>query len=181
MLLTRWISAGALALFVGAGGSARASTLTYTATLSGLQETPPNASSATGFATLTLTGDILTVTESYTGLTAPPSAAHIHCCTAPGVSAPVVIPFLMFPLTTSGTYMTSFDLSSFLFPAGVTEGTFLAGLNSGMAYVNIHDSNYSGGEIRGQILGMAPEPGSLVLLATGAAAMCGALRRRLRG
>ena len=97
--------------FVFFAWGAQAATL-YTATLNGATEVPPNASSATGSATLTLTGDLLAVSETFSGLTGgPAAAAHIHCCVPPGTNAPVVIPFPVFPNTTSGTYSNTFDLT----------------------------------------------------------------------
>lgn len=177
-LRTALRSALLLALSTAAFTYCAADTLTFTATLTGAQETPPNASTASGFATVTLNGNLLTVNESFTGLSGVPTGAHIHCCAGPGVSAPIAVPFASFPGTTSGTFMSTFDLSTFAFTGGFTEATFIAGLESGLAYVNIHDANFPGGEIRGQLIGATPEPGSLALLATGALGTLGVFRRR---
>src|SRR4051794_28654499 len=82
-----------------------ADTITYTAVMNGAGENPPNASTATGTAFYTLTGNILTIDISFTGLTGgPAAAAHIHCCAAAGTNAPVWVPFVGFPNSTSGTY-----------------------------------------------------------------------------
>lgn len=155
----------------------------YTATLSGASEAPPNASTATGSATLTLTGDSLAVSESFSGLIGgPATAAHIHCCTLPGTNVGVTIPFTGFPAATSGTYNNTFDLtlaavytSAFLTANGGTaagaEAALIAGLNAGHAYVNIHDATFPGGEIRGFLSVATPEPGSMVLLGLGLAAL----------
>jgi len=168
------LSAGATSTFCAAD------TRTFTATMTGPQETPPNASTASGFATVTLNGNLLTVNESFSGLSGIATGAHIHCCALPGVSAPIAVPFPMppFPISTSGTFLDTFDLSTFSFTGGFTEATFIAGLESGLAYVNIHDALYPGGEIRGQLIGATPEPGSLALLATGALGAAGVIRRR---
>lgn len=92
-------------------GSLYASTI-FTAVLSGANEVPPTGSPATGNATLTLTGDILTVNETFSGLTGgAATAAHIHCCGPIGVNEPVAVPFVNFPSATSGTYVMAFDLT----------------------------------------------------------------------
>ena len=170
-------------------GCASASTI-YVATLSGANEVPSNGSSATGSATLTLTGDSLAVDISFSGLSAAASAGHIHCCTPPGSNVGVAVPFTAFPnVTSSGAdYTNTFDLtqtatysSSFLTANGGTaagaEAALIAGLNAGQAYVNIHDANFPGGEIRGFDQAAVPEPGTLSM---GAAALLGLafLKRR---
>src|SRR5207244_11171970 len=83
----------------------------FTAALNGLQEVPPNASTATGFVTVTLLGNFLTVDLSFTGLTNIASAGHIHCCTPPGANAIVAVPFTGLPAATSGVYSNTFDLT----------------------------------------------------------------------
>jgi hypothetical protein len=66
-------------------------------TLRGSNESPPNASTATGSALVTLENDnnTLDVNETFVGLIGgPASAAHIHCCASPGVNAMVAVSFL---------------------------------------------------------------------------------------
>ena len=160
----------------------------YSGVLIGSNEVPPNASTATGSVTLTLSGDSLTVAETFSGLTANPTGAHIHCCVAPGSNATVAVPFTGFPAATSGTYSATFDLTLLATynPAFVTanggtaasaEAAFIAGLNSGLTYANIHDANYPGGEIRGQ-LGSIPEPGTAGLLMLGLLPAIALIRKR---
>jgi hypothetical protein len=100
--------------------------------------------------------------------------------------------FAGFPLgVTSGTYDNVLDLTlaSSFNPAFVTAhgGTvasadaFLeAGLEDGQAYLNIHTTTFTSGEIRGFLLG-APEPSSLLLLASGLGLAGAARARRRRG
>jgi hypothetical protein len=157
--------------------SAGATTILFTSTLLGVNENPPNGSPATGTISALLddVADTLFVTETFSGLTAPATAAHIHCCAGPGVNAPVVLPFVGFPNATSGTYIHFFTLSTDL--VGLTPAFFISQLEAGNTYANIHNANFPGGEIRGQ-LPAVPEPGSMLLCATGLLAAARSLRRR---
>ena len=162
----------------------------FTANMTGSLEIPPNASSATGFATLTLVADSLTVDESFTGLIGGvASAAHIHCCVPVGTNTGVAVGFPGFSATTSGTYLHTFDLldstiysPTFLTSSGGTaagaEAALIAGLNAGMAYVNIHDATFPGGEIRGNLTAAIPEPSTAWLAFAGLLGTLG--YRRLR-
>ena len=168
-----------------------ANTITYTAIMTGANEVPPTGSSATGLASLSLTGDLLTVDVIFSGLTGgTASAAHIHCCALPGNNAPVAIPFTSFPSATSGSYTNTFDLtlastytSAFITAEGGTvadaEAAILVALNDNQTYTNIHNATFPGGEIRGWIIA-TPEPNSLWLLCTGVAGTLGTVIRRLR-
>jgi hypothetical protein len=157
--------------------------------MTGAQEIGPNASTATGSVTVSVVGDVLSVDLSFSGLTGgSATAAHIHCCIAPGTNVGVAIGFPGFPAATSGTYMHDFDLlnaatytSTFLtdFGAGSAAGAeaaLLAGLDAGQAYANIHDSTFPGGEIRGNLV---PEPSTFSLIGTALVGIAAArLRRR---
>ena len=81
----------------------------FTATLTGAQETPPNGSTATGQATVTLSSTLesLTVSEVFSDLTGGvASGAHIHCCSGPGIASSIALPFPIppFPAATSGIF-----------------------------------------------------------------------------
>jgi hypothetical protein len=176
------LSAGLMVLALGVALPASATSIPYQAVLSGLNEVPSNASTATGFATVTLSGDSLKVDLSFSGLTNTASAGHIHCCAPVGVVAIVAVPFTGLPAALSGTYSNTFDLTlassynaAFITANGGTpasaEAALIAALNSGNAYANIHDSpNFPNGEIRGQLLAV-PEPATLTLIGLGLAAL----------
>jgi len=177
---------------------ARADQLVFTTTLTGAQEVPPTGSPGIGSALVTLdtATNLLTVNVAFAGLGSPTIASHIHCCTPPGANAIVattVPTFPGFPLgVTTGTYLMTFDLTlaSTYNPAFITahggtvagaQAAFIAGLISGQTYLNIHTSQFPGGEIRGQLQAV-PEPASLLLLSTGIVAAAGTLRKyRKRG
>ena len=164
--------------------AAHAVPMTFVGNLSGANEVPPVASPGTGLATVILdpTAQTLQVNATFSGLTSNDVAAHIHCCAPLGTNvgvATTVPAFPGFPLgVTSGTYNSVvFDLtqSTIYNPAFVTlegglaqaEAALIAGIEGGQTYFNIHTVNNPGGEIRSQLFAVAaPEPASLVLLAS---------------
>jgi hypothetical protein len=178
-------------------GSAQAAPVFFFATLNGANEAPPNASTATGYANVLFDLDAHTmeVFVSFQGLSAPNTASHIHCCTTvPGVSTAGVATsagtFTGFPSgTTSGLYDHIFDMTQtgsynppFLNNAvnmgstAIAEQTLFDGLVAGRAYLNIHSSNFPGGEIRGFL--QVPEPLSLSLFGVGLAGVAVLRRKR---
>jgi len=134
--------AGSVAALLAGCTSSNASTKTYHASLTATQEVPPTAASGTGTGTFTLdtTTKMLTWSVTYTGLTGPAGAAHIHGPAAPGANAGVEV-----NLSPSGAPASPITGSTALTDAQIAD---LAG---GKAYVNIHTAANKGGEIRGQI------------------------------
>lgn len=169
---------------------ASASILVYKDIMSGLNETPSNGSTATGSATVTVDtlANTLSILETWAGLTGPPTGAHIHCCSLPGVASAVALPFNTFPTTTSGIFTFTYDLTNtatynatFLSSSGGTaalaESALLTGMANGMTYTNIHDAQFPGGEIRGQLAGV-PEPGTTALAGASLLGLIAVVRRR---
>ena len=141
-LLRTTVVAGLLAFGLGACGSMSSSgnTTRYHANLSGSQEVPANPSTGTGTADVEIdtTTNTLKWNVSYSGLSGPATAGHIHGPAAPGANAGVMVPF------------PSVSSSSFQGTAQVTPAQ-AAAIASGQTYVNIHTAANPGGEIRGQL------------------------------
>ena len=171
-----------------------ASPITFSAVLSGANENPVVNSPATGFALVTIdsVANTMEVNVIFSGLTSNDTAAHIHCCVAPGGNAGVTTALPAFPgfplAVTAGSYdqVLNMTLASSYNPAFVTaqgsianaEATLFAGIAAGNAYLNIHTSNFPGGEIRGFLVA-TPEPATLSLmgLALGGLLAFGRIRR----
>ncbi len=178
-----------IAVLTLAASAAYGTPVTFTVNLSAANENPPTASSGTGFATVVLdpTAQTLQLTVTFSNLTTPDSAAHIHCClpspfATTNVGVATAVPaFPGFPLNvTSGTYSSVvFDLTQSLIynPAFVSsqgglpqaENALIAGILNGETYLNIHTTMFGGGETA-----------SLVLLPFALAGCCLAVRRLRR-
>jgi hypothetical protein len=136
------VAAALVAACLLAAGGSNAQTKTFHATLNAQQEVPPNDSKGTGMADLTLNPATkqLTWRITYTGLTGPAGAAHIHGPAAPGANAGVEV-----NLTPNGAQNP-------ITGSAVLTDAQVADLTSGKDYVNIHTAANKGGEIRGQIM-----------------------------
>ena len=124
---------------VGGVPAAQAEMMKMKATLSGTAEVPPNTSKGTGQATLDYDSATkkLSWNITYSGLTGPATAAHVHGPAAAGANAGVLIPFpkAESPIVGSAT----------LTDAQATD------LLAGRMYINVHTTANPGGEVRGQI------------------------------
>jgi hypothetical protein len=126
-------------------GSAASAQQKFTVNLNTIQEVPPTNTNGRGRCMVTLNlaqTQITDVTCEFAGLSSGVTQGHIHGPQSPGANAGIL-----------------FDLTP---PTGVTSGTFSRGpfnltteqlgfLRTKRLYVNIHTSNFPGGEIRGQI------------------------------
>ena len=136
LLLASAVTIGALAM----GVSAQAATEHYTAQLAGSSEVPATTSKGTGTADIMLDTKTrkMTYTIDYSGLSAPPAAAHFHGPAAVGSNAGVAVPI-------------SGDLTSPIKGTATLKPTQEKELRSGMMYVNIHTPKNKNGAIRGQV------------------------------
>ena len=148
----------------GSSKTTQPSNITFVATLTGANERPtPTGSSATGTWTGVLNPqtNVMAYTLTFSGLSANSIAAHIHAQSDANGTANVALNFASFagattPFTsgsTSGTAAGTVNLSGGTVTGLVITGdSLLKAMNAGMAYVNVHSTNFTGGEIRGQIV-----------------------------
>ena len=120
-------------------GALAAQATHFTATLTGAQEVPPSGSTTLGQMSMILdTGNSTLAYRVVVGKFATaPTAAHFHRAAA-GVNGPVVIAITGGPSIYSGI-------------TRALTAAELADLRAGLWYVNVHTSQFPGGEIRGQI------------------------------
>lgn len=111
----------------------------FKAVINGASETPANASTATGTATLTFntTTKIFSIVANFIEITA--TASHIHKGEV-GVAGAVVFGFTA-PITSPINYTSA-----------ALDASQEADLNANLYYVNIHSAAFPGGEIRGQLI-----------------------------
>lgn len=184
-------TAAAAVLFAG---EASATTFVFETILSGDNEVPFAATPGTGTGRVTF-DDVLStmrVETTFSGLLGTTTASHIHCCQPAGSVAGVATTIPTFPGfpagVTSGSYDHTFDMTlvnsynpAFVAAQGGTAAAAFAGLlngaKAGRAYLNIHSTNFGGGEIRGQ-LSLVPEPQTWALMIAGFGMAGAALRRR---
>jgi hypothetical protein len=126
---------------IGFAGPALADVVTLKASLNGAAEVPPNPTTATGNVTATYdtASKKLTWNGSYTGLSGPATAAHLHAG-EPGKNGAVSV-----PLFAGAAAKTPFSGEATLTDAQAAD------LLAGKLYANIHTDANKAGEIRGQV------------------------------
>ena len=128
------------------------------ATLSGTNEVPANASTATGNFTAEIDDDnVMTYTLTWANLGSNITMAHIHGPAAAGVNVGILLDFSTdgrtLPLSnTTGTATGTVNLNTVVLTNTAVDGDSLKVLLlNGNSYVNVHTVNIGGGEIRGQV------------------------------
>jgi hypothetical protein len=150
-----------------ANTSAETVVVSAKAKLSGFQESPPKLTDGNGTFSAKVSGGTLSYTLTYSGLSSPAFMAHIHfaqtavnggvflwlcgSASAPGPAGTPLCPPGGGTVSRSG--VTAADIQT-VAGQNVTAGDFAGALRilrSGDAYVNVHTTNFPGGEIRGQV------------------------------
>lgn len=149
--------------------------------LDGTQEVPPNSSNAYGTASFNVHDFFWTISGSVTitGLSVQDVIGmHIHWAPV-GVNGPIIFDILANTANTS----QSGNVSNFFFTgmlegdANLTREQKLSVMADGNSYINVHTPAFPGGEIRGQIECVVPEPASFVAVGIGLGSLL-LLRRR---
>jgi hypothetical protein len=136
------------------------STEHFSASLAGGNEVPPINTAGSAAFELEI-GNTITFSLTFSGLSSPLSVAHIHF--APAKVAGGVMIFLCggggqpdCPASTSGTITGTITAANVTGPT--TQGIAVGDLDSALeavrddlGYVNMHTTNFAGGEIRGQV------------------------------
>ncbi|WP_207491609.1 CHRD domain-containing protein [Aridibaculum aurantiacum] len=114
----------------------------FNARLQGAQEVPPNSSTATGgvSALIDLNTDKIYITGSYSNLSSTISGSHLHIGSV-GINGPVAV-----------TLVNSGGTSGTLHAAGTISPDAMDSLVRSRTYINVHSTNFPGGEIRGQLV-----------------------------
>ena len=130
------------------------------ANLDGSQQVPPEVTNASGSATLSFdtSSSVLNWNLVFSGLSSSNSANHMHGPAPVGVNAGIQVGLVIGSPSIGNTILTP-----------VQQADLLAGL----WYINIHSSNFPGGEIRGQITCGTPVAGELLPLDSSALFLVG--------
>lgn len=132
----------ALPLILCLAGAATAQAVYFAVPLSGAEEVPPVVTTGTGLAFVVVdpANNFVSVEGNYSNLESDAIAAHIHGPAPHGRNADIILPL-----------MPSGGTSGFLVGSGAVAPALIQDILSGLAYVNVHTSGHTDGEIRGQI------------------------------
>ncbi len=121
-------------------GAAQAEMVKFHGAMTTGAEVPPKTTDGKGTvdATLDTATKMLTYDVTYSGLTGPATAAHLHGPADAGANAGVLVPF-------------SAPLTSPIHGTATLTDAQIADLTAGKMYANVHTSANPGGEIRGQL------------------------------
>ena len=140
------LAAALLAATLGATPAQGQSVVNLIALINGPQEVPPTTTSnAFGVAHMTFDAStsMLCYTIAYSALTTTETAAHFHGPALPGVDAGVLLDISPSPSPLSSPKNGC---------VGPLSATQQADLLARKLYINIHSTQFPGGEIRGQVL-----------------------------
>lgn len=176
-------------------GSAQGEIIQLQGILSGPAEAPPNTSPGSGVGTVFIdtVAHTIRVQATFFNLLGDTTASHIHAVTVDPFSgtagvATQVPSFIGFPLgVKSGTFDNTFDLTAaatynpaFLTAQGGStanaEEALVNALLTGRAYLNIHSTEFRGGEIRTFPTRVPDNSATAPLLALGLLAVLGVSR-----
>jgi len=139
-----------LAFTAPAALAANPPTAAFGGPLSGAQEVPAAATTATGEATVVISADDSTIwyVVQYSGLSGSLAAAHIHTGAA-GANGGVILPLVasaspMVGTLTAANFTASGSITSFSQAVGA--------IKAGTTYVNLHTAANPGGELRAQVV-----------------------------
>jgi hypothetical protein len=166
--LARLLTAvGVLALISTAAASADESASNMKASLSGFNEVKPIATGGTGMLKAKASDGGIDFTLTYSGLTTPAFMAHFHfaepgvnggvfiwLCGNPGTPAHQVCPPGTTETATVTGHITAADIQAVPDQniSAMDMATALRIIEAGDAYVNVHTSKFTGGEIRGPVI-----------------------------
>lgn len=149
--------------------------------LDGSQEVPPNSSIAYGTASFNVHDFFWTISGSVTitGLSVGQVLGmHIHHG-AVGVNGPVIFDILANTAQSSqsGNVSNFFFTGTLQSDGNLTREQKLSVMAAGNSYINVHTAAFPGGEIRGQVDCVVPEPASFAAVGLGLGSLL-LLRRR---
>jgi Cu/Zn superoxide dismutase len=133
-------------------GTAYANDLKFTAELTGAQERPTLVQTeGEGEAKFESDGTSVAFELKWKNLSSPAFAAHIHCG-GPEEAGPVGVTLFAGTIGTEGEVQGSFTAPDPGNACGWDDlADVLEAMATGGAYVNIHSTQFRGGEIRGQV------------------------------